>query len=196
MGPKHNACSLLKPQDQHFAGHVIKKSSSQFVSDFSRPFELSRNSLALIFHGYTHKSEICTLLYFFSLKERARNSLKFPLSNPWVHTLKERQDSIPHEISAFYRLPRSPKIWQLTEKTVTTDSIAEKLDLFFFYGNGRKWTYFNFSRFSIMAAMTMWLLLKERCLHHTHSLPFSFCPKSMRLPTSAIAWLIISGGDF
>ena len=93
------------------------------------------------------------------------------MSKPWVHTLKERQDSIPREISAFYRLPRSPRIWQLTEKTVTTDKYSRKVGLFFFDWNGRKWTYFNFSRFSIMAAMTMWLLLKERCLHHTHSLP-------------------------
>ena len=30
----------------------------------------------------------------FSLKENARNSLNSLLSNPWVHTLKERQDSI------------------------------------------------------------------------------------------------------
>ena len=167
---KHHACWFLKPQGQVLAGHATKKSSSQFVFDFSRPFVLPRNSLALIFHGYTHKSEIYTSLYSFYLMERARTLLR-SLCQSRGSTLWKKDKTPSHMKlvpSTDYPAHQEYDNWLKRQSQLT--SIAEKLD-FFFYWNGRKWIYFNFSRFSIMAAMTMWLLLKELCLHHTHSLP-------------------------
>ena len=47
-----------KPKDQDLVGHAITKFHLIFFFDFSQALGHPINSLALIFHGYTHKSGI------------------------------------------------------------------------------------------------------------------------------------------
>ena len=80
-----------KPEDQDLAGHAITK----FHLTSSLIFLKTNIQEASPFPPIHAKSEFSPLtLLSFLLRKELESSLKFLLSNPWVHTLKERQDSI------------------------------------------------------------------------------------------------------
>ena len=84
-------CMLISPKDQDLA--MQWTSSTSPLPWLSQATRASKKLLTSPFPT-VHKSKFLTHSRLFSLKESARKSLMSHLSNPRVHTLKERQDSI------------------------------------------------------------------------------------------------------
>ena len=87
--PKFHAC--WQPKDQDLVGHAITK------LHLTSSLTLVKTNIqeASLFPPVYAKSEFSPLtLLSFLLRKELGSSLESLLSNPWVHTLKERQDSI------------------------------------------------------------------------------------------------------
>ena len=87
-----DTCYPLKPQRPRLSQPCNNQVPPHFFFDF---YQDNQNIQEILFIPTDpHKSEFLPHFTLFSLKERAKSSLKSLLSNPQVHTLKERQDSI------------------------------------------------------------------------------------------------------
>ena len=107
--PKFHACEQTqRPRLGHAMGKLHLISSLTFL-------KITRTSRTLPLHfPWVHAKSEFSPHTPFSLKERARNSLLSLLSNPWVYTLKERQDSILillHTLSKLIGQKRIDPLW-------------------------------------------------------------------------------------
>ena len=87
-----------KPKDQDLAGHVITKFN---LISFLTFLKTNIQEASLFPRVNTNLNFSLTLLSFLLRKELG-SSLKSPLSNPRVHTPKERQSPTPKSISLIF----------------------------------------------------------------------------------------------
>ena len=98
---------MTNPKYQDLADHAMSRFHLVSSLTFLKTTKTSKKHTSSHFPQIHTNKNFSPHFTLFSLKERARSSLMSVLSNPRVHTLKERQNSISYLLHTLSRKPKT-----------------------------------------------------------------------------------------